>query len=480
MSYHQAKHEEPLMPELEYCEYEEVPLTDGALPEHLTRKDTPCIPRLTEREVVRHFTTLSQMNFGVDSGFYPLGSCTMKYGPKINEELAGSPKASALHPYQPEETVQGTLRVMYELQGMLAVITGMKVVSLQPAAGAHGEFTGLLIARAFHEKNGEERTEVVLPDTSHGTNPASASMAGFNVVTIPSRDGRVDLDALSEAVSEKTAAFMLTNPNTLGIFESQSLEIAKIVHESGAILYYDGANVNAIMGKTDPAKMGFDIAHLNLHKTFSTPHGGGGPGSGPVGVKEELAGFLPVPVVGKEGDRYYLDYDLPDTIGKIHGFYGNWGVLLRAYAYILLNGGDGLTRISERAVLNSNYLRKRVEGLFEVPYSGLRKHEFVASGARLKEKGVRSQDIAKRLIDFGFHPPTIYFPLIVDEALMIEPTETEEKYTLDKFVEALASILKEDPDVLHAAPHNAPVRRLNEADAVRNLILTYKDSVDNK
>jgi len=475
LSYHQARHEEPLIHEMEYCEYEDIPLPGGLLPEKLARKITPCIPKLTEREVVRHFTTLSQMNFGVDSGFYPLGSCTMKYNPKVNEELAGSSKASELHPYQPEETVQGTLQIMYELQEMLAVITGMKAVSLQPAAGAHGEFTGLLIARAFHEKNREERTDIVLPDTSHGTNPASAAMAGFNVVTIPSKDGRVDLEALAEAVTDRTAAFMLTNPNTLGIFESESLDIAKIVHESGALLYYDGANVNAIMGKTDPAKMGFDIAHLNLHKTFSTPHGGGGPGSGPVGVVEELADFLPVPVVAKDGDRYYLDYELDNTIGKIHGFYGNWGVHLRAYVYILMNGGNGLTKVSERAVLNSNYLRRKVEGMFEVPYSGWRKHEFVASGATLKDKGVRTQDIAKRLIDFGFHPPTIYFPLIVDEALMIEPTETEEKYTLDKFVEALASILREEAEVLHSAPHNTPVRRVNEVEAVKSLILNYKD-----
>ncbi len=479
MSFRQARHEEPLTFEMAYCEVgESMPVPDGLLPANLVRKDVPCIPKLSEREMVRHFTALSQMNYGVDSGFYPLGSCTMKYGPKINEELASLPKAADIHPLQPEETVQGTLQILYELQNMLATITGMDAVSLQPAAGAQGEFTGLLIARAFHEKNGEERTEVVLPDTSHGTNPASAVMAGFNVVTIPSKDGRVDLDALSAAVSEKTAAFMLTNPNTLGIFESQVLEIAKIMHDAGALLYYDGANVNAIMGKTTPGKMEFDIVHLNLHKTFSTPHGGGGPGSGPVCVKERFAGFLPVPVVAKKGEGYSLNYDIPDSIGKVHGFYGNWGVMLRAYAYILMNGRDGLTEAAERAVLNSNYLKKLVERFLVVPYSGLRKHEFVASGSSLKEKGVRTMDVAKRLIDYGFHPPTVYFPLLIEEALMIEPTETEVKYTLDKFAEALASIVKESPEILHNAPQNASVKRVNETEAAKKLILTYRDYLE--
>jgi glycine dehydrogenase subunit 2 len=367
---------------------------------------------------------------------------------------------------------------MHELQDMLSIITGMDAVSLQPAAGAHGEFTGLLITRAFHEKNGEERTEVVLPDTSHGTNPASAIMAGFNVISIPSKDGRVDLDALSASVSDKTAAFMLTNPNTLGIFESQVLEIARIVHDAGALLYYDGANMNAIMGKTTPGKMEFDIVHLNLHKTFSTPHGGGGPGAGPVCVKERLAGFLPVPVVTKNGESYSLNFDVPDTIGKVHGFYGNWGVMLKAYAYILMNGRDGLTEVTERAVLNSNYLKKLVEEFLEVPYSGLRKHEFVASGSSLKEKGVRTMDVAKRLLDYGFHPPTVYFPLLIEEALMIEPTETEVKYTLDRFAEALASIVNEEADTLSNAPQNTSAKRINEAEAAKRLILTYKDLVE--
>jgi glycine dehydrogenase subunit 2 len=481
MSFRQAKYDEPLLFEsVNACEEEGLKVPDGLLPVGLARSSCINIPRFTEREVVRHFTVLSQMNFGVDSGFYPLGSCTMKYNPKLCDELASHPKASSLHPLQPEYTVQGTLQIMYELQEMLALISGMSATSLQPAAGAHGEFTGLLIARAFHEKNKETRTEVVLPDTSHGTNPASASMAGFDVTTIPSKDGKVDLDALSAAVSKKTAAFMLTNPNTLGIFESQVLEISKILHESGALLYYDGANLNAIMGKTTPGKMGFDLVHLNLHKTFSTPHGGGGPGSGPVCVTERLAGFLPVPVVAKKGKNYAFDYDKPDSIGKIHGFYGNWGVMLRAYAYILAQGGDGLTSATEKAVLNSNYLRKRVEPVMNVPYPGLRKHEFVASGSKLKERGLRTMDVAKRLMDYGFHPPTVYFPLIVEEAMMIEPTETETKATLDAFAVALASIAMEDPKLLHDAPHCTAARRLNETEAVKNLILSYKDYVKSK
>jgi len=479
MTYRQAKHDEPLTFEMEHCDFGDPrDIPEGLLPVSIIRKKIPCIPKLSEREMVRHFTILSQMNFGVDTGFYPLGSCTMKYNPKICDHVAGLPSASNVHPYQPEETVQGTLRIMYELQKMLATITGMDAVSLQPAAGAHGEFTGMLITRAYHEKNGEERTEVILPDTSHGTNPASAVMAGYDVLSIPSRDGRVDLDALSAAVSEKTAAFMLTNPNTLGIFESDVEQIASIVHDSGALLYYDGANMNAIMGKTDPGKMGFDIAHLNLHKTFSTPHGGGGPGSGPVGVVDKLAGFLPVPVVVKENDVYTLNYDIPDSIGKVHGFYGNWGVLVRAYTYILMNGSDGLTGVSERAVLNSNYLKSLVERTLDVPYPGLRKHEFVASGSALKEKGIRTLDIAKRLIDYGFHPPTVYFPLIVDEALMIEPTESEPKVTLDAFADALAKIAAEDADTLHKAPQNSASARLDEIEAAKKLILNYQDMIE--
>ncbi|MBA3046391.1 MAG: aminomethyl-transferring glycine dehydrogenase subunit GcvPB [Candidatus Thermoplasmatota archaeon] len=480
MSYRQARHDVPLIYEAFSDDVIYNIKINEYLPENIIREKRPNIPRLCERDLVKHFTTLSQMNFGVDSGFYPLGSCTMKYNPKINDEMASLPGSAMIHPHQPDSQVQGTLQIMYELQEMLAHITGMKAVSLQPAAGAHGEFTGMLIARAYHESRGEKRDQVVLPDTSHGTNPASAAMAGYDIITIPSKNGIVDLDALAAAVSERTAAFMLTNPNTLGIFESDAAEIARIVHDAGGLLYYDGANFNAIMGKTSPGKMGFDIVHLNLHKTFSTPHGGGGPGAGPVGVVEKLAEFLPVPMVAKDGERYFLDYDLKKSIGKVHGFHGNWGVLIRAYAYILAQGGDGLTEVTERAVLNSNYLRSRVEKFLEVPYPGLRKHEFVASGAKLREKGIRTLDVAKRLIDHGFHPPTIYFPLIVDEAIMIEPTETESKSTLDAFADALERVVNEPAEVLHDAPTTASVRRLNETDAAKNLILSYRDYVEFK
>ncbi len=477
MSYRQARHDVPLI----YDEFRDDIINNININEYLSaeiaRKIPPNIPRLCERDLVKHFTVLSQMNFGVDSGFYPLGSCTMKYNPKINDELASDPQSCMLHPHQPDSQAQGTLQIMHELQAMLASITGMHSVSLQPAAGAHGEFTGMLIARAFHESNGEKRDQVVLPDTSHGTNPASAAMAGFDILTIPSKDGKVDLDALASAVSDRTAAFMLTNPNTLGIFESDVREIAKTVHGAGGLLYYDGANMNAIMGKTSPGKMGFDIVHLNLHKTFSTPHGGGGPGAGPVGVVKKLDEFLPIPLAAKKGEAYYMDYDRPKSIGKVHGFHGNWGVLLRAYTYILSEGADGLTEATERAVLNSNYLRNSVEKFLEVPYPGLRKHEFVASGAILKRKGVKTLDVAKRLIDHGFHPPTVYFPHLVEEAIMIEPTETESKSTLDAFAKALETVVNEPPEVLHDAPSCASVRRLNETDAAKNLILSYRDYV---
>jgi glycine dehydrogenase subunit 2 len=478
MSYRQARHDVPLVYEMQSNNTDNNINLNELLPSKIMRQQPPNIPRLCERDLVKHFTQLSQMNFGVDSGFYPLGSCTMKYNPKINEEMASLPGSCMLHPHQPDFQVQGTLQIMYELQNMLALITGMHAMSLQPAAGAHGEFAGMLIARAFHENNGEKRDQVVLPDTSHGTNPASAAMAGYDILTIPSKEGKVDLDALAAAVSDRTAAFMLTNPNTLGIFEPHVQEIAKIVHEAGGLLYYDGANMNAIMGKTSPGKMGFDIVHLNLHKTFSTPHGGGGPGAGPVGVVKSLAEFLPIPLAAKKGKNYYLDYELPKSIGKVHGFHGNWGVLLRAYTYILSEGGEGLTEVTEKAVLNSNYLRKRVEMFMEIPYPGLRKHEFVASGVKLKEKGVKTLDVAKRLIDHGFHPPTVYFPHLVDEAIMIEPTETESKATLDAFADALERVINEPAELLHDAPTCASVRRINETEAAKNLILSYRDYLE--
>lgn len=446
---------------------------EDLLPDSMLRRELD-IPNLQEFEVARHYTRLSQMNFGVDTGIYPLGSCTMKYTPKLGEAIARSEKVTQTHPLQDETTVQGNLQIMYELQEMLCKIGGVDAVSLQPAAGAHGEFTGLLIARAYHEGRGEKRDEVVLPDTSHGTNPASASMMGYRVIETPSKDGCVDLDALASAVSERTAAFMLTNPNTLGIFEKDVLEIARIVHESGAVLYYDGANLNAIMGKTTPGKMNFDIVHFNLHKTFSTPHGGGGPGAGPIGVVSRLKDFLPSPVVAFNGQKYFLDYDIPKTVGKVRSFHGNFAVLLRAHVYIKMLGSDGLEWVAERSVLNSNYLKERLKRHLDMPFKDLRKHEFVLSGAKLKEKGLTTRDLAKRLIDHGFHPPTVYFPQIVEEALMIEPTETENKGTLDAFADAMISILEEDREKVAGAPYDASVGRVDEVTAARHPILSWK------
>lgn len=464
-----AKYDEPLLNEIEEKEEEE-------FLEGIERKELN-IPNLTEREVIKHFIHLSQMNYGVDTGFYPLGSCTMKYNLKLLERVVKTEKVTYVHPLLPEDAIQGCLEIMYRLEKMLCEITGMDAFSLQPCAGAHGEFTGMLIARAYFEEIGEgdTRKEVIVPDSAHGTNPASAKMAGFDVVEIPSKNGRVDMEALRHALSNETAAFMLTNPNTLGIFEKDILEIAREVRKVGALLYYDGANLNAIMGKTTPGKMGFDIVHLNLHKTFGTPHGGGGPGAGPVGVKKHLEKFLPVPrVVEKEG-KYCLDYDRPHSIGKVSHFYGNFAVLLKAYAYIMLKGKK-LEEAAERAVLNSNYLMEKLRSIgYEVPFYSRRMHEFVLSLANLKRKGIKALDVAKRLLDYGFHPPTIYFPLIVEEAFMIEPTEDESKETLDKFAEAMKKILQEDVEILKEAPHNMPVKRVNEAMAARNAILTWKD-----
>lgn len=458
---------------------EERDIEDNPLPESIARKKSPRIPDIPEFEVMRHFTRLSQMNYGVDSGFYPLGSCTMKYNPKYTEEIASLPHASDIHPYMPEEFSQGTLQIMYELQEMLSEIGGMHSTTLQPAAGAQGEITGVMIIDEYHKRNGgEHRDEIILPDTAHGTNPASVSMMGYDLVEIPSEDGCVDLDALKEAASENTAGFMLTNPNTLGLFEEDVLEIAEIIHDVGGLLYYDGANLNAIMGKTNPGKMNFDIMHFNLHKTFSTPHGGGGPGAGPVGVTEELSSYLPVPIVDKKDEKYYLNYDLENSIGRVKGFYGNWIVLLKAYTYILKEGGNGITEISERAVLNSNYLRKKLEKHLDLPYKPLRKHEFVMSGKKLKDKDLKTVDLAKRLLDYGYHAPTIYFPLLVDEALMIEPTETERKETLDGFADAVGKIMEEDHETVHNAPFNTAVGRVDETKAARNPIISYRMKED--
>ncbi|HEY5539759.1 MAG TPA: aminomethyl-transferring glycine dehydrogenase subunit GcvPB [Thermoplasmata archaeon] len=472
MSYRQAYYDEPLLFEKKGNAVESADLSD--VPQSL-RRESLALPNLAEHEVVRHYTRLSQMNFGIDTGFYPLGSCTMKFNPKFAEELARLPEVARIHPDQDPSTVQGALRILYELQELLAKISGMDAVTLQPAAGAQGELLGLLLARAYHQDHGDgRRNEVILPDTAHGTNFASAGMLGFHVKELPSADGRVDLSALKRAVNEKTLALMLTNPNTLGIFEDRVVEIAQICHDTGALLYYDGANFNAILGKTSPGKMGFDITHFNTHKTFTTPHGGGGPGAGPVGVKKLLEPYLPVPAVTFDGTRYALEWDRPKSIGKVRAWLGNFALLVRAYAYILGQGSDGLTGITERAVLNANYLRSRLQDHLPVPFSGLRKHEFVASGAPLKAKGVRTVDIAKRLIDHGFHPPTVYFPHLVDEALMIEPTETETRETLDAFAEALIRITREDPAVLKSAPHNAAVGRVDEVRAAREPILSWR------
>lgn len=477
--YHSAVWEEPLLNELQETIGEKRRIK-SVLPNSLQRKNPLNIPNLDETQVVRHFFHLSQMNYGIESGIYPLGSCTMKYNPKICEHISSWEQFSLLHPYQDESTIQGTLQMMYELEQMLCEITGMDAFTLQPAAGAQGEFTGLLLARAYHEANKDfNRDEVILPDTSHGTNPASAAMAGFKVIEIPSTtQGTVDVEMLKKVLSAKTACFMLTNPNTLGIFESEITEIARLVHQAGALLYYDGANMNAIMGKARPGDMGFDIVHLNLHKTFSTPHGGGGPGAGPVGVKKNLKRFLPIPRIEQKHQTYHFDYSYPDSIGKIKATYGNSSVLLKAYIYILLMGGNGLQETSEIAVLNANYMRKKLveSTLYDLPYKELRKHEFVISCDRLlSTKGIRALDIAKRLLDYGLHPPTVYFPLIVKEALMIEPTESESKKTLDIYIDALLKIAQEDPEIVKTAPHNTVVQRIDEIGAVKNPIFTWKE-----
>ncbi|WP_206093433.1 aminomethyl-transferring glycine dehydrogenase subunit GcvPB [Paenibacillus yonginensis] len=447
------------------------------IPAQFLRKEEAALPEVYEVDVIRHYTELSRRNFGVDNGFYPLGSCTMKYNPKINEDVARYAGFAKIHPYQPEESVQGALELMHTLQNDLAGLTGMDAVTLQPAAGAHGEWTGLMMIRAYHEERGEHnRVKVIVPDSSHGTNPASASVAGFQTVTIPSKaNGLVDLDALRGAVGEDTAALMLTNPNTLGLFEEQIVEIAEIVHEAGGLVYYDGANSNAIMGITRPGDMGFDVVHLNLHKTMSTPHGGGGPGAGPVGVKNILLPYLPGPIVVKNEDGSFAFSEKQDrSIGRVKAYYGNFGILVRAYAYIRTYGPEGLRTVSEHAVLNANYMRARLAPYFEMPYDRICKHEFVMSGSGLKPYGIHTLDVAKRLLDFGYHPPTIYFPLNVEECIMIEPTETESKETLDDFIDTMIQIAqeaKENPELLLNAPYTTPVTRLDETGAARKPVL---------
>ncbi len=491
------------------------------LPQNYLREEELELPEVSEVDVVRHYTLLSQKNYGVDSGIYPLGSCTMKYNPKINEDIARLDKLSNLHPYQDEELVQGSLEILYKLKQNLAEISGMEEVTLQPASGAHGELCGLMIIKKYFEDRGEERRKVIVPDSAHGTNPASAVMAGFDVIEIESNEeGMVDIENLKEVLDENVAALMLTNPNTLGIFEKDIIKISELVHSVGGLLYYDGANMNAIMGYVRPGDMNFDVLHFNLHKTFSTPHGGGGPGSGPVGVKEFLKPYLPIPLLrvetsskesgndgtdradrfndkdmvcqkpgttsldncityngkSQEQDRYYWDYDRPQSIGKLHAFYGNYGVMLKAYSYIRKLGAAGLKETTENAVLNANYMKARLKDEYYLPYQENSLHEFVLSGIRQKEKGSSTLNIAKRLLDYGQYAPTIYFPLVVKEALMIEPTETENIKTLNKFVETMKIIsreIEESPDLVKNAPHTTPVGKLDEVKAARETNLRW-------
>ncbi len=453
------------------------------LPKHCLRQEEPVLPELSEPEVVRHFVALSTKNHHIDKGMYPLGSCTMKYNPKVNDDMAALPEFASAHPHSPAEAVQGTLELMYHMQEMLAAISGMDQVTLQPAAGAHGEFTALLLMRAYHIKNGRLRKNIIIPDSAHGTNPASVALAGFNTISIPSNQhGRVDIDKLAAACDQDTAGFMLTNPNTLGLFECEVEKIAAIVHECGGLLYMDGANLNALLGLVRPGDMGFDVVHFNLHKTFSTPHGGGGPGGGALGVKSSLEPFLPVPIITRKTDKagnrkYVLDYNRPDTIGRVHGFYGNVSSTIRGYSYIRQNGAAGLSRISRAAIINANYLKENLKDTYTLPYDFPCMHEFVLSGDRQLSHGVKTLDLAKRLLDYGIHAPTVYFPLIVHEAMMIEPTESESRQSLDYFIEVMKKIAAEaeqNPELLKKAPHNTPVGRLDEALAAKNLDIGWK------
>ena len=495
MVFAQARWDEPLIIQLsrvgkigfhESHSYDRTVL--DLIPSKLRRKQPPSLPEVSEIEVVRHYTRLSQQNFGVDLGIYPLGSCTMKYNPKICDAIAASHKIQELHPYQDERTAQGILQILYEASDFLAKIVGMDKITLQPAAGAHGEYTGVLLMRAYHLDRGEKsRDEVIVPDSAHGTNPASAAMAGYKVVEVPSNsEGCVDKEALKSAVGPRTVGLMITNPNTLGIFERDILEIAKIVHDAGGLLYYDGANLNAIMGKAKPGDMGFDIVHINLHKTFATPHGGGGPGAGPVGVSRRLADYLPVPIVEFDGSKYYLDYNRSKSIGKVRAFHGSAAVVLRAYVYMLLHGKEGLQTVSEVAVLNANYMAQKLRKIkgFSLPFGegAPRKHEFVLSASLLaKETGVSALQVGKRLLDFGVHPPTIYFPMIVEEAMMTEPTETVSKQELDKMIQAFERISEEayaKSDQPATSPHATTVTRIDEARANRpkTMQLTWRST----
>ena len=452
----------------------------AAIPEHLQRSQPPRLPELAEPELVRHFTELSTRNFGIDTGFYPLGSCTMKYNPRVNERLVGLPGFRDLHPYQDDEDAQGALELMWRLQEILAEVVGLQAVTLQPAAGSQGELTGLTLISAYFKDRGEheQRREIVIPDTAHGTNPASVTMAGYTVrkVNVDER-GNIDVDDLREKVGPQTAGLMLTNPSTLGLFEERIEEVAAIFHDAGALLYYDGANLNAVCGISRPGDMGFDVLHFNLHKTFSQPHGGGGPGAGSVAVRDILEPYLPTPVVVRDGDGFRLDHHRPKSIGRVRGFGGPFGVFVRAYAFIR-SWGPGLRDMSEIAVLNANYMLALLKDDYELPYDRHCMHEFVLSARGLKrEYGATALDVAKRLMDYGFHPPTVYFPLVVPEALMIEPTETEAKETLDAFCQAMLAIVGEaasDPDLLKSAPHTRPVARLDEAGAAKRMVVRHR------
>ena len=454
-------------------------LSDETIPKKFIRNGSPGLPEVSENEVVRHFVRLSNMNYHIDKGFYPLGSCTMKYNPKINEKTSALPGNADIHPMEPEQAVQGALELMYNLSELLREIAGMSAVSLQPAAGAQGELTGIMLIRKYHETKGRARSKILVPDSAHGTNPASVAISGYKAVSVKSnQNGTVDLDDLKQHLDDEVAGMMLTNPNTLGIFESGILQISKMVHDVGGLMYMDGANLNAIVGLVRPGDMGFDVVHINLHKTFSTPHGGGGPGSGPVAVNDRLRDFLPVPVIEKSREKFVISFNKPNSIGKIHSFFGNFGMHVRAYTYILSNGPDGLRNNSVNAIINANYLLSKLRGSFVRPFKARPMHEFVVSADAQKDRGVKALDIAKRLLDYGYHAPTIYFPLIVHEALMIEPTETETKETLDEFADALLKIDEEtrsSPDTLHSAPATTPVRRLDDAYAARNINVCFRE-----
>ncbi len=462
----------------------EMDVPEAELPADLVRAQLP-LPEVSEIQLVRHFTRLSQLNFSVDTNFYPLGSCTMKYNPKVNDWAAALPGFTGIHPYQPQETVQGALEMMYELQRILGEVAGLPAVTLQPSAGAHGELTGVLIIMAYHRARGDtKRTRILVPDSAHGTNPATAAMVGYTVTHLPTdARGNMDLEVLRQEMDDTVAGLMLTNPSTLGLFEDQILDVTALVHERGGLVYCDGANMNAMIGIARPGDLGCDILHYNLHKTFSVPHGGGGPGAGGTAVAERLAPFLPTPLVarrdGSNGPQYYLDYDRPQSIGRVRAFYGNFGNAVRGYAYMRSLGASGMREVAENAVLNANYIRVNLNDVYDLPFDRVCKHEAVFSGRRQAKLGVKTLDIAKRLIDFGIHPPTVYFPLIVEEALMIEPTETETKATLDNFIEVMRRIAREaeeTPSLVKEAPHTTPISRPDDVAAARKPVVRWQPS----